>query len=207
MAIKISLLRSFPPFGCRWLWRFRSSGALSLSLQFQHSRTRGSSSLPGIMVILYVTYVVCYIRHMQSCRFAFAVHVLAVLATESKCASSASLAATVNTNPVVIRRLLIDLQNAGLIRTSRGPQGGAILAKPPKNISLWHVHSAVESRELFGQHPNPPSPHCPVGQGIEKVLGYVEKRANRSFTRELQMISLADVMRRLSLNRSSMRMH
>jgi DNA-binding IscR family transcriptional regulator len=129
---------------------------------------------------------------MQSCRFAFAVHVLAVLANESKCASSASLAATVNTNPVVIRRLLIDLQNAGLIRTSRGPQGGAILAKPPKNISLWHVHSAVESRELFGQHPNPPSPHCPVGQGIEKVLGYVEKRANRSFSRELQMMSLAD---------------
>ncbi len=151
------------------------------------------------MVILYVTYVVCYIRHMQSCRFAFAVHVLAVLATESKCASSASLAATVNTNPVVIRRLLIDLQNAGLIRTSRGPQGGAILAKPPKNISLWHVHSAVESRELFGQHPNPPSPHCPVGQGIEKVLGYVEKRANRSFSRELQMMSLADVVSRLSV--------
>jgi Rrf2 family protein len=134
---------------------------------------------------------------MQSCRFAFAVHVLAVLATESKCASSATLAATVNTNPVVIRRLLIDLQNAGLIRTSRGPQGGAILAKPPKNISLWHVHSAVESRELFGQHPNPPSPTCPVGQGIEKVLGYVEKRANRSFSRELQMISLADVVIRL----------
>ena len=134
---------------------------------------------------------------MQSCRFAFAVHVLAVLANENKCASSASLAETVNTNPVVIRRLLIDLQNAGLIRTSRGPQGGAVLAKPPKNISLWQVHSAVESRELFGQHPNPPSQNCPVGQGIKKVLGYVERRANRSFSRELQMISLADVVRRL----------
>src|SRR5258707_7109640 len=102
------------------------------------------------MVILYVTYVVCYIRYMQSCRFAFAVHVLAVLATESKCASSASLAATVNTNPVVIRRLLIDLQNEGLIRTSRGPQGGAILAKPPNNISVWHGHSALEYREPRG---------------------------------------------------------
>ena len=140
---------------------------------------------------------VCYIRNMQSCRFAFAVHVMAVLANEDKCASSASLAETVNTNPVVIRRLLIDLQNAGLIRTSRGPQGGAVLAKPPKNISLWQIHSAVESREMFGQHPNPPSPDCPVGQGIEKVLGYVERRANRSFSRELQMISLADVVRRL----------
>lgn len=135
--------------------------------------------------------------HMQSCRFAFAVHVMAVLANEDKRASSANLAETVNTNPVVIRRLLIDLQNAGLIRTSRGPQGGAVLAKPAKRISLWQIHSAVESREMFGQHPNPPSANCPVGQGIGKVLGYVEKRANRSFSRELQMISLADVVRRL----------
>jgi Rrf2 family protein len=135
--------------------------------------------------------------HMQSCRFAFAVHVMAVLANEDRCASSASLAETVNTNPVVIRRLLIDLQSAGLIRTARGPQGGAILAKPAKSISLWQIHSAVESREMFGQHPNPPSPDCPVGQGIAKVLGYVERRANRSFSRELQMISLADVVRRL----------
>ena len=134
---------------------------------------------------------------MQSCRFAFAVHVLAVLANAKRCASSARLAETVNTNPVVIRRLLIDLQSAGLVRTTRGPQGGALLAKPPKNISLWHIHSAVESREMFGQHPNPPSANCPVGQGIEKVLGYVEKRANRSFSRELQLISLADVVRRL----------
>ena len=88
--------------------------------------------------------------HMQSCRFAFAVHVMAVLANEDKCASSASLAETVNTNPVVIRRLLIDLQSAGLIRTARGPQGGAVLAKPAKSISLWQIHSAVESREMFG---------------------------------------------------------
>jgi Rrf2 family protein len=134
---------------------------------------------------------------MQSCRFAFAVHVLAVLANAKSCASSARLAETVNTNPVVIRRLLIDLQSAGLIRTTRGPQGGALLAKSPKNISLWQIHSAVESREMFGQHPNPPAANCPVGQGIEKVLGYVEKRANRSFSRELQLISLADVVRRL----------
>ena len=135
---------------------------------------------------------------MQSCRFAFAVHVLAVLAhDEAECSSSATLAKTVNTNPVVIRRLLIDLQSAGLIRTLRGPQGGAILAKPPQKISLWQIHSAVESRELFGQHPNPPSARCPVGQGIQKVLGYVEQRASRSFSRELRLISLADVVRRL----------
>ena len=64
----------------------------------------------------------CYILKMQSCRFAFAVHVMAVLAMEkADCCPSSRLAQTVNTNPVVIRRLLIELQEAGLISTLRGP--------------------------------------------------------------------------------------
>jgi len=135
---------------------------------------------------------------MATCRFAFAVHVLAVLAQDkTKCSSSASLAQTVNTNPVVIRRLLIDLQNAGLVRTLRGPQGGAVLAKSPEKISLRQIHAAVESTELLGHHPNPPSQECPVGQKIEAVLGYVESRLTRSFSRELQTISLADIVGRL----------
>jgi Rrf2 family protein len=135
---------------------------------------------------------------MATCRFAFAVHVLTVLAQDkTRCSSSASLARTVNTNPVVIRRLLVDLQNAGLIRTLRGPQGGSVLAKRPEKISLRQVHSAVESPELFGRHPNPPSQECPVGQKIENVLGYVQSRAARSLSRELQAISLADIVRRV----------
>ena len=60
---------------------------------------------------------------MQSCRFAFAVHVMAVLASEkADCCPSSRLAQTVNTNPVVIRRLLIELQEAGLIGIT--PLGG-----------------------------------------------------------------------------------
>jgi Rrf2 family protein len=135
---------------------------------------------------------------MSTCRFAFAVHVLSVLAQDrARCSSSTSLARTVNTNPVVIRRLLVDLQNAGLVRTLRGPQGGAILAKSPDKISLRQVHSAVDAPELFGRHPNPPSKECPVGQKIERVLGYVESRAFRSLSRELGTISLADIVRRI----------
>ncbi|MGA8659785.1 MAG: Rrf2 family transcriptional regulator [Chthoniobacterales bacterium] len=135
---------------------------------------------------------------MSSCRFAFAVHVMAVLALRrDQCCPSSRLADTVNTNPVVIRRLLIDLQNAGLIRTQRGPRGGAFLHEKPEKVSLLQIHAAVGSLEFFGAHPNRPSRDCPVGKRIESVMQQIQTRANRSIERELQKITLADVLREL----------
>jgi Rrf2 family protein len=132
---------------------------------------------------------------MRSCRFAFAVHVLAVLALRpGKFCSSALLANTVNTNPVVIRRLLIDLQDAGLIGTVRGPRGGACLAKRPAEVTLWQIQHAVDPPTTFALHPNQPSPRCPVGARIEVVMGGVQGRLLRAMESELKQITLADVL-------------
>ena len=137
---------------------------------------------------------------MSSCRFAFAVHVMAVLALrKDQCCSSSRLAYTVNTNPVVIRRLLIDLQNAGLIRTQRGPHGGALLRQKPEEVSLFQIHAAVDSLAFFGSHPNRPSRRCPVGRRIEGVMRLVQERANLSIEQELQKITLADVLQELKV--------
>jgi Rrf2 family protein len=135
---------------------------------------------------------------MQSCRFAFAVHVLAVLALEkADCCSSSRLAQTVNTNPVVIRRLLIELQEAGLICTFRGPRGGALLKRKPEKVTLREIHQAVIRGNTFGRHPNQPSADCPVGKKITKVMERIQDRANRALGRELEKMTLADVLRDL----------
>jgi len=136
---------------------------------------------------------------MKSCRFSFAVHVMAVLAVEEgECCSSSRLAETVNTNPVVIRRLLLELHHAGLVRTRRGPQGGAVLSRRPDRINLLQIQAAVDPQELFGLHPNPPSSECPVGRRLGDVMGYIQRRATRSFTQELRRITLQDVVQRLA---------
>lgn len=135
---------------------------------------------------------------MRSCRFAFAVHVMAVLALEKAvCCSSSRLAQTVNTNPVVIRRLLIELQEAGLISTLRGPHGGALLKRKPEKVTLREIHNAVDPGNTFGMHPNEPSPECPVGKKIAKVMESIQGRANRALARELERMTLADVLRDL----------
>ncbi len=135
----------------------------------------------------------------QNCRFAFAVHVLSSLALHPEGAmNSEQLAATVNTNPVVIRRLLLDLRDANLIETQRGPGGGAKLAREASEISLAQIYSATSGDfQPFGEHPNEPAQCCPVGRGIKAVLEGVAKRAARFVQEQYAAISLADVVSQL----------
>ena len=135
----------------------------------------------------------------QNCRFAFAVHVLSCLASCPESAlNSEQLAQTVNTNPVVIRRLLLDLREAELIETQRGPGGGARLARAASEISLAQIYRAVSGEfQLFGEHPNPPAQNCNVGRGIGGVLGEIAARAAQCIEREYDTLSLADIVAQL----------
>lgn len=131
-----------------------------------------------------------------NCRFAFGVHLLSVLALcPDENYSSEKLALTVNTNAVVIRRMLLDLKTAGLIETQRGPGGGTRLAKPAHEITLADIHQAVAGAiETFGAHPNPPARNCTVGREIEGVLHNVSQRASLAVEREFAAITLADTV-------------
>lgn len=70
-----------------------------------------------------------------------------------------------NVNPVVIRRILKQLKNAGIVTVARG-SGGAWIAKSTEEITLLDLYKAVECVEdgqLFHFHENP-NPLCPVGK-------------------------------------------
>lgn len=135
----------------------------------------------------------------ENCRFAFAVHVLSVLALHpDSLMTSDELAHSVNTNPVVIRRLLCELTGAGLIETQRGPHGGARLARPAAEITLAQIHhGAVGEINPFGEHPQEPAQCCVVGRGIKRALEGVAERARLAVEREYEQISLADILEQM----------
>jgi DNA-binding IscR family transcriptional regulator len=100
-----------------------------------------------------------------------AVHVLAVLAYKKGTPiTSELLASSVNTHPVVIRRLLLALQNADLVKTRKGAGSGSLLARPPSEIDLAELYRAVDNEEPFLLPPKRPNEDCPVGQCIQGVL-------------------------------------
>ena len=130
-----------------------------------------------------------------SCRFAVAVQVLTILAyKEGEQVSSALLAASVNNNPVVIRRLLRALQAAGFIATSKGASAGSRLSLPPDRIDLANIYRAVETSEPFPLPGKQPNPDCPVGHCIQAALLQVFAATEAALERELAKTNLAHIL-------------
>lgn len=133
-----------------------------------------------------------------SSRFAVAVHILAVLASARKKAhASEAIAASVRTNPSVVRRILGDLSRAGMTTSQLGKGGGAMLARGPKRISLFEVYHAVEQPTLVPMHRNAPSETCDIGRTIQPALRAYTSKAEQAFFDALSSYSLKDVMRSL----------
>jgi Rrf2 family protein len=123
------------------------------------------------------------------------VHVLAVLAyKEGEAVTSALLAGSVNTNPVVIRRLLLLLQTAGFISTRKGAGAGSRLNRAPGRITLAEVYQAVETEEPFASHSRRPNQSCPVGNCIQAALEKVFASAEAALQQELAKTTLADIL-------------
>jgi Rrf2 family protein len=131
-------------------------------------------------------------------RLTIAVHALAWLALAQRRGqdplTSEQVAASINTNPVIVRRSLGDLRRAGLVAVRRGAGAGWRLARPPERITLLSVYESVESAPLFAMHHAEPNQECPVGRGIRPALSSVYERVEQAVRRQLAATTVADVL-------------
>jgi Rrf2 family protein len=131
-------------------------------------------------------------------RLTIAVHALTWLALAHRRGrerlTSDEVAASINTNPVVVRRSLGDLRRAGLVQVAHGAGAGWRLARPAEDITLLDVYDAVSAEPVFALHAREPNQECPVGRGIRPVLDSVYGRAVDALRAELASTSIADVL-------------
>jgi len=134
-----------------------------------------------------------------SSRFSVAIHIISILKLYGDpMPTSEYIAGSVNTNPVVIRRILGMLKQAGIVDMKRGT-GGSYLLKEAYDITLLDVYKAVgsvEEGELFQIHDNP-NPECPVGANIQEVVNASLISAQEAMEAVLQKITLADITKNL----------
>lgn len=135
-----------------------------------------------------------------SSRFSVGVHILSLAAIPSSApCTSEWIAGSVNTNPVIIRRITGMLKKAGLVDVRSGT-GGVILLQDLEAIRLLDVYRAVEAVEednLFHIHENP-NPNCPVGASIELVLQLILTRAQHAMEEVLAEVTMKQVVGDLS---------
>ena len=127
-------------------------------------------------------------------QFSMAVHVLSMLAkSKDENLKSGYIAESVNTNPVVIRRLLSDLNQAKLVISQTGANGGSRLSRCPNEINLAEVYRAVNCGEVFSLHAKEPNKDCPIGKNIESVLCCLQKEIDKSVEERLSRYSLQNI--------------
>ena len=105
------------------------------------------------------------------------------------------LSGSTGVNAVIVRNVLGQLRNAGIVETRQG-SGGAHLAKSLDEITLYDIYKAVDCVDdegLFHFHENP-NADCPVGRNIHKAMDGRLEAAQSALENELKSTTLAQVV-------------
>ena len=131
---------------------------------------------------------------MIATRFSVALHILLLIADDSDGDStSARLAWSIGTNPVVVRRIAGQLSRAGLIAVQRGP-GGASLSRPAAQITLRDVWRAIhpEKEKLLGIHKKT-NAECNIGRQVPELLRQRFDQAEASLMADFSRTTIAQL--------------
>lgn len=101
------------------------------------------------------------------------------------------LASAMNTNPVVIRRVLAGLREHGYVRSEKGHGGGWSLACNLSEITLRDVYAALGCPSLLVMGNRTEAPGCLVEQAVNSVLNQAFQDAEALLLTRLGEITLA----------------
>ena len=110
--------------------------------------------------------------------------------------TSELLSLSTGCNPVTIRNILSAMKKDGIIDVKFGT-GGATLAVPIQDISLYRVCAAVDPKaieKMISVHPTP-SPFCPVGRNIEEVLDQTYKILKEDLVSSMKLITMEKIVK------------
>ena len=130
-------------------------------------------------------------------KFTIAVHIITAIDyfKDSKKVTSSFLAGSVGANPVIVRNIMGELKEAGIIDISQG-KSGIELAKELDDITFYDIYKAVDSvneEGLFHFHEKP-NPECPVGRNIHKAMEGKLTDVQQAMEEKMKRITLAEVV-------------
>jgi len=129
---------------------------------------------------------------MNNLRFATAVHILVLLdKNQGELITSDFIAGSINVNPVVVRREIKLLREAGLIEAKKGKIGGCALGVDASKILLGNLYKIVNKENMLGRK-NQPNPNCSVGRQINGKLDELFDQTDTTLIATLNKQTLKD---------------
>ena len=118
-------------------------------------------------------------------------HVLLHMAEQPGPTTSEALARAMDTNPVVIRRIMAGLRDEGFVQSEKGHGGGWTIACDLSQVTLRDIYDALGRPELLAMGNRTEAPGCLVEQAVNAALSEAFDQAEALLLRRLGEISLA----------------
>lgn len=135
-------------------------------------------------------------------RLSGVLHILIHLAEAEAPVPSEKLALAMQTNAVVVRRVMAGLRDAGLVRSGTGHGGGWSLARDPAQVTFHDVYLALGSPDPFAMGNRSEAPTCLVEQAVNVALDDAFRDAEALLLARMQGVTLSmlaeDFHRRLA---------
>lgn len=128
-------------------------------------------------------------------RLSGVLHCLLHMAELEQPATSEWLARAMQTNPVVIRRLMAGLRDAGFVASAKGHGGGWVFSCSLEDITLRDIYEALGAPELLAVGHREESPGCLVEQAVNCALGQAYLDAEALLLDRLGSITLITLSR------------
>lgn len=135
---------------------------------------------------------------MVDTRFSVSVHIMTVLAcNQNRLVTSPTLAQSVRTSPIVVRRLVAKLVEHGLVKSFRGKTGGVELARRAEEITLRDIYEATTDSPLVAVSNKPALKSCAVSCAMGKILEEVTSGLENRSLEYLQGIKVSDLAKKI----------
>jgi len=130
----------------------------------------------------------------RNSRLSLALHTLSHMAADpDRMRTSADIADHAGTNPVVVRRVLGKLREAGLLASEKGHAGGWRLARPAHSITLADIYLALDERLVSGTATDVEPSLCSVETGLQTRVAHVLDEIETHLVHRLRETTIVDV--------------
>ena len=124
-------------------------------------------------------------------RLSGVLHVLLHMAEHDGAVTSEVLAKAMQTNPVVVRRVMAGLRDHGFVASEKGHGGGWRIACDLSKVTLRDIYAAIGEPPLIALGNRTESPGCPVEQAVNAALAHAFRDAEKLLLSRLGEVTLA----------------
>lgn len=142
---------------------------------------------------------------MKSTKFSDVLHLLLHMAGSKEPATSERLSRSINSNAVVVRRIMVGLRERGFVRSEKGHGGGWRLSCDLRQVTLFDVYAAVGAPSVFAIGNRSEAAVCRVEQAVNLATANILHDAEALILEKFRNTTLAglhDIIERDGRNRA-----